>query len=93
MSSVLTPTLCKAARILLAWSQADLAGKSGVSILSLTRFENGNDAGSPKVREKLYNAFAVAGIQFIAANNETGAIDGVGLRWKPLFPHQGIKII
>ncbi|MDW9819855.1 helix-turn-helix domain-containing protein [Sinorhizobium meliloti] len=93
MSSVLTPTLCKAARILLGWSQAELAGKSGVSIRSLTRFENGNDSTSPKVREKLYDAFVSADIQFIAANNDTGVLDGVGLRWKPHHPHQGIKIV
>jgi transcriptional regulator with XRE-family HTH domain len=79
--------------MMLGWTQGDLAAKSGVSARSLTRFENGLDEPSPKVRDKLYRAFVNADIQFIAANTETVELDGVGLRWKPKLPHSGIKIV
>lgn len=92
MSSVLTPALCKAARIFLDWSQEDLVAKSGVSQRTLTRFENGHGC-SAKARDALYRAFVIADIQFIAANTSTGELDGVGLRWKPRLQHDGIKVV
>jgi transcriptional regulator with XRE-family HTH domain len=93
MSPVLTPQLCKAARILLSWSQDELARRSGVSVRTLTRFENENENPSPKVRDKLHRAFSNADIQFIASNTDDGEIDGLGVRWKPRTPHNGIKVI
>lgn len=93
MSLVITPPVCKAARTLLGWSQEDLCKKSGVSLRSLTRFESGGDLASPKVRDKLYNAFRQADLQFIAANTDNGEVDGVGIRWRPKLPHNGIKIL
>lgn len=93
MSSVLTPALCKAARMMLGWTQHDLAAKSGTSVRTVARFENEHEEQSPKARDALYAAFVNADIQFIAANSETSELDGVGLRWKPRFPHSGIKIV
>lgn len=93
MSLVVTPSICRAARTLLGWSQEELCKRSGVSIRSLTRFESGNDTGSAKVRDKLYEAFRDADLQFIAANTDGPELDGVGIRWRPKQPHNGIKIL
>lgn len=93
MSKALTPSLCKAARILLGWSQVDLSKSSGVAVRSLSRFEDGKGEQSPAVRDKLYDAFVEAGIQFIASNSDGIEPDGIGLRYKPLGPGTGIKIL
>lgn len=78
--------------MLLGWSQQDLVARSHVSLRSLTRFENGQES-SGKTKDALYRAFVIADIQFIAANTTSTEIDGVGLRWKPRLPHDGIKIV
>jgi ribosome-binding protein aMBF1 (putative translation factor) len=93
MSSVVTPSICKAARTLLGWSQEELSKRSGVSLRSLTRFESGGDPASAKVRDKLYEAFQRGDLQFIAANSDSAELDGVGIRWRPKRPHNGIKIL
>lgn len=93
MTSVLTPALCKAARMMLGWTQHDLAAKSGVTVRTVARFEGGLDERSAKARDAFYRAFVECDIQFIAANGETPELDGVGLRWKPRLPHSGIKIL
>lgn len=93
MSKALTPTLCKAARVLLNWSQADLSKCANVSVRSLSRFEDGKGEPSPAVRDKLYDAFQAAGIQFIAVNSDGDQLDGLGLRWKPLSNGAGLKIL
>lgn len=93
MSKALTPILCKAARVLLRLSQAELCKKAGVGVRSLSRFEDGKGEESPTVREKLYDAFQEAGIQFIASNNDGSEPDGLGLRFKPSNPGRDIKIL
>jgi transcriptional regulator with XRE-family HTH domain len=93
MSNVLTPTLCKTARTFLKWSQAELSEKAGVSLRSVTRFEDTDGQPSPSVRDKLYNAFIAGGLQFIATNSDEAELDGVGLRFKPRHPHSGIKLV
>ena len=93
MSKVLTPTLCKAARVLLKWSQAELSGKAGVGVRSISRFEDEKGEQSPAVRDKLYEAFQNAGIQFIANNSDGPELDGVGLRFRPSYPGRDIKIL
>lgn len=93
MSKALTPTLCKAARVLLGWSQADLSSSAKISVRSLSRFEDGKDEPSPAVRDKLYDAFLDAGIQFIASNSDRSEPDGVGLRFKPKDPGREIKLL
>lgn len=93
MSMVLTPDLVRAARVLLGWSQEDLCKQARIGLRSLTRFESGKESPSPKVREALYRALTAADIQFIAVNSETSELDGIGLRWRPKYPHQGIKVL
>lgn len=93
MSKALTPKICKAARALLNWSQADLSQKAGVGVRSVSRFEDSNGEPSPAVRDKLYNAFGKAGIQLIASNTCDAELDGVGLRFQPKYPNNGIKIL
>lgn len=95
MSKALTPSLSKAARILLGWSQKKLSEKSDVGLRSITRFEADKSSGheTASAREKLYDAYTKAGIQFIATNSQTGELDGVGLRFKPNNPFDGIKIL
>ncbi|MGO7244343.1 helix-turn-helix transcriptional regulator [Rhizobium ruizarguesonis] len=93
MRSPLSPTLCKAARVLLGWSQAEMASKAGIGIRSLIRFENETEEPSPKMAEKLYRALVEAGLQLIAANGDDAELDGVGIRYKPKRPHNGIKVI
>lgn len=93
MSKALTPSLSKAARILLGWSQNELSEKSGVGLRSVTRFEAEKGHQTPSVRDKLYEAFVRAGIQFIAANTDTEELDGIGLRYRPIKPNTGIKIL
>jgi transcriptional regulator with XRE-family HTH domain len=77
----------------LGWSQEELAGKAGVSLRSLSRFEKIAAEPSAKVRDKLYRAFLDGGLQFIATNSESGELDGVGVRRRPEKPHQGIRIL
>ncbi len=85
--------MCKAARMMLGWTQDDLAAKSGVNVRTVQRFEKEVDQGSAKPRDAFYRAFVECDIQFIAANGETSELDGVGLRWKPRLPHDGIKVV
>lgn len=92
MHTVLAPELVKAARILLGWSQQDLCKHAQIGLRTLARYETSKEP-SPKVSETLYRAFIAADIQFIAANSEGTELDGVGLRWRPKHPHQGIKVL
>ncbi len=61
----------KAARALLAWSQADLAQHSGVSEPTIARLESedGLLGGKIDTMEKILNAISQAGVTFIAATN------------------------
>ena len=93
MSTILTPQLSKAARGLLDWSQEDLSEKAGVGLRSVSRFESKGGTATPVVRQKLYEAFKQGGIEFIASNSMTNDLDGVGLRFRPHNPNDGIKII
>ncbi len=90
---MLTPNLCKAARVLLGWSQEDLGTKADVGLRSVARFEAKKGQQTAAVRDKLYDAFTRANIQFIASNSDTAELDGVGLRFKPAAPHNVIKIL
>ena len=71
----------KAARALLAWSQDDLAAKSGVSIPTVKRLEaqDGDVGGREDTAEKLADAIRRAGVEFI---DENGGGAGVRLRKK-----------
>ena len=67
----------KAARELVAWSQEELAGKSGVSLPTIQRLEaaDGDLGGRPETREKIFAALTKAGVEFLD--------DGQGVRLKP----------
>ena len=67
----------KAARALLAWSQADLAHHSGVSEPTIARLEaeDGGLRGRPSTAAKILDALLTAGIEFIPDQG-----DGTGVR-------------
>jgi transcriptional regulator with XRE-family HTH domain len=69
----------KAARALLAWSQADLAAASGVSEPTIARLESedGPIGGRAETGEKLCKAMERAGVEFIEENG-----GGAGVRMK-----------
>lgn len=61
----------KAARALLGWSQSDLCREAGVSRATLNDLEN--DSGDPKrsSTSKVEEAFAKAGVTFIAGGTSS----------------------
>jgi predicted transcriptional regulator len=69
----------KAARSLLAWSQGDLAGASGISEPTIARLESqdGELGGRADTAAKIVAALESAGVEFIAEN---GGGAGVRLR-------------
>jgi predicted transcriptional regulator len=79
---LVTTRQIKAARALLAWSQADLADHSGISEPTIARLESvdGELGGREDTTQKLRAAIETAGIEFIAQN---GGGPGVRLRKAP----------
>ena len=73
----------KAARELVAWSQEELAGKSGVSLPTIQRLEaeGGDLGGRPATGEKIIAALEKAGVEFLD--------DGQGVRLKPAKAKKG----
>ena len=71
----------KAARVLLAWSQGDLAQASGISEPTIARLEStdGPVRGRPDTAVALIGALEKAGVEFIPEN---GGGAGVRLRKK-----------
>ncbi|WP_439399902.1 helix-turn-helix domain-containing protein [Bradyrhizobium sp. PMVTL-01] len=69
----------KAARVLLAWSQGDLAQASGISEPTIARLEStdGPVRGRPDTAAALVGALVKAGVEFIPEN---GGGAGVRLR-------------
>lgn len=70
----------KAARALLFWHQADLAKRSGLSIVTIRRLESvgiGPLGGEPETYERIVSALQRAGIEF-----SNGGVIGVTLRQK-----------
>ena len=67
----------KAARALLAWSQADLADRSGVSLPTIKRLNSadGEIGGRADTGEKLMRALEEAGVIFVAQNGEEAVCD------------------
>lgn len=54
----------RAARGLLGWTMADLSKRSGVSEITIMRWENGHHTPRPTTREKIRDAFEQEGIEF-----------------------------
>jgi predicted transcriptional regulator len=77
----------KAARSLLAWSQEDLAAKSGISLPTIKRLEasDGDLGGRSSTAAQLISALQLAGIAFIAEN---GGGPGVRLRMSGKKPQK-----
>ena len=75
----MTTRQIKAARALLAWSQADLANKSGISEPTVARLEavDGELGGRGDTTQKIRDAIQAAGVEFI---DENGGGTGVRLR-------------
>ena len=67
----------KAARVLLGWSQDDLAAHSGISVPTIKRLEaaEGEVGGRAETREALLSALKEGGIEFLPENG-----GGIGVR-------------
>jgi predicted transcriptional regulator len=80
---VITTRQIKAARALLAWSQSDLAKRSGVSEPTVARLETVDCelGGRESTAEKIRRSIEAAGVEFITEN---GGGPGVRLRKRPL---------
>ena len=76
---MVTTRQIKAARALLAWSQADLADHSGISEPTVARLEaaDGELGGREDTTQRLRAAIELAGVEFI---EENGGGPGVRLR-------------
>ena len=77
---MITSEQCRAARGLLAWSQQDLADKSGVGIVTIHQLEAGTSQPRRATTDVVRRAFEAAGVVFI---DENGGGPGVRLK-KPL---------
>jgi predicted transcriptional regulator len=71
---------CRAARGLLAWSQQDLAEKSGVGIVTIHQLEAGTSQPRRSTIDVVRRAFESAGVEFI---DENGGGPGVRLKKAP----------
>jgi transcriptional regulator with XRE-family HTH domain len=81
LRAAITTRQVKAARALLAWSQAELAKRSGVSEPTIARLESfdGELGGREETSQKIQQAIERAGVEFI---KENGGGPGVRLRKK-----------
>jgi predicted transcriptional regulator len=77
---VTTPAQWRAARALLAWSQQDIADKSGVGIVTSHQLEAGTSQPRRATIDVVRRAFEAAGIEFI---DENGGGPGVRLKKAP----------
>ncbi len=75
--TLITPALCRAARGLLDWNQAELAEAANVGLNTLRNFEAGKSAPMANNLGAIEAALEAAGIQFIPENG-----GGAGLRLK-----------
>lgn len=74
---MITAAQCRAARGLLDWSQAELADKAGVGIVTVRQFEAGLHLPRRATLDVIKRAFEGAGVEFIDQNG-----GGPGLRLK-----------
>ncbi len=70
-----TPALCRAARGLLGWNQAELAKSARVGVNTLRNFEVGKSVPMANNLAAIQAALEAAGVAFIPENG-----GGVGLR-------------
>lgn len=76
----MTPAECSAARLLLNWTQLQLAEASGTDASAIRNFEDGRIAPVEANAEALRRALEAAGVHFVS---EIGGGTGVRLR-KPV---------
>ncbi|MDF2812381.1 MAG: hypothetical protein K0S56_3412 [Microvirga sp.] len=62
----------RAARALLCWDQRELAGRAGISINSLSAFEDQSRRPIQRVRDAVVDALQAAGIRFVVSDEEIG---------------------
>ncbi len=72
------PSQCRAARGLLAWTQADLANRAGVTLPTISDFENEKRTPHQNNLAAIRRALEDAGVKFITA----GKNGGPGVRMK-----------
>ena len=72
---MITAEQCRAARGLLDWSQAELADKAAVGIVTVRQFEAGAHEPRRATLDVIRRAFETAGVEFIDQNG-----GGPGLR-------------
>nr|WP_052600561.1 helix-turn-helix domain-containing protein [Microvirga lotononidis] len=75
----LTPRLCRAARALLGWQQADLSENSGIPKPTVSAFETKDESArmSTMNNKAAIEAFEKAGLEFIPENG-----GGAGMRFR-----------
>lgn len=79
-SSKLSSGQCRAARALLGWTQKDLESRCRVNQKTIADFERGQRTPFPRTLRDLIEAFEVAGICFLEAEEGVGG-QGVRLAW------------
>jgi len=79
---LITGTQIRAARALLAWSQADLAERADTSLPTIKRLEASGDepAGTVKTNEKIRAAIVAEGVVFIDDDADGGRGVRLGAR-------------
>lgn len=65
-----SPAQCRMARAALQLGVRDLASMSGLSAMTITRFENGHSAGAPETLGAIRAALEAAGVIFVEENGE-----------------------
>jgi hypothetical protein len=76
VSSMMTPTQCRAARGLLEWSVGDLARAAGVSIITVRKFESGKGSGASAraTVDLMRRALEGAGVRFSRSEGGEGGV-------------------
>jgi transcriptional regulator with XRE-family HTH domain len=74
---MITPAQCRAARALLEWSQAELARRAQVGVVTVHQLESRISEPRPATLDVIRRALEAAGVVFI---DENGGGPGVRLR-------------
>jgi transcriptional regulator with XRE-family HTH domain len=70
----MSPAQCRAARGLLDWTQARLAGASGLAVSTVVRFERSETVVPAATVQAVQLAFEAAGVEFIPENGSGGGV-------------------
>ena len=68
----ITPTFCRAARVLLDWTQTDLANATGFGRATIAEFERGARLPHPSNLVAIREALEAAGIEFLPETKTKG---------------------